>query len=135
MTPEAVLASPASTDDQRAIACGEIAMRDLPPLPVPRWLDEVLARAAVLDLTHPDARRELATALIVAASDDNKAAAIVEIITDSARAVLEEKIARTVRGACVIVDAEYAPRIAREIGRNAAHAVLLVHECGDAEAA
>lgn len=97
------------------------------------WIDEVLAKHAVLDLHHPDARRELAAALTAAAASNDQAAAktIADTITTSARAVLEQKIASTQLEQAVLVDREYAPRIAREIGRNAAQTVVFITMVGD----
>ena len=102
---------------------------------VPRWLDEVLAQAAVLDLHHPDARAKLAAALVAAAGVDasKSAQVIAETIRGSAEAVLKQKIATTQLKQHLLIDAEYSKHVAREIGNNAAGSVVLVLALGEDE--
>lgn len=85
---------------------------------IPAWLDRVLLAAAVLDLHHPDARAKLADSILEAVPGPKVAAAIAK----SARTVLDEKESRN-ELACPTEDRR---RISREVGNNAAQAVLAV---------
>jgi hypothetical protein len=90
----------------------------------PAWLDRVLAAGATLDLHHPDARAQLAAAILEAIPR----ADVVAAIAGSARTVLEQK---GVIGCSGVMypptgDPLAATPVLRELANNAAQTVLFV---------
>lgn len=90
-----------------------------------KWLDEVLAAGATLNLHHPDGRAQLAERILAALP----AADIVTAIAGSARAVLEQKGLAIDGGVRFAGVGTYSlDALVKEIGRNGAQSVLCVVE-------